>query len=214
MEQVINFIQTNYIWFIIGLIVIVMTVIGYFAEKSGFSFGEAKKNTKEDLDEANGKTQEKSVELADINKEGIADMIKDNNEDKVIPNYDQAIIEQPVIEQPIVEEPEEKIELQASNEDLYKPLGETNDTKEEEINGIPEELYAPLNSTPVTNEPEKIELETVTPFKMETEESKEPVEDVNSEYSRLFPSDPIIIGGEEKKEEQQEETAQEDIWNV
>lgn len=205
MEQVINFIQTNYIWFIIGLIVIVMTVIGYFAEKSGFSFGEGKKNTKEDIDEAKGKVDEKSVELADINKEGIADMIKDNNEDKVIPNYEEQVIEQPI-------EPEEKIDLQASNEDLYKPLGDTSDTNND-INGIPEELYAPINSTPVANEPEKIELETVTPFQMDAEESKEPVEDVNSEYSRLFPSDPIIIGGEEKKQEQ-EQPAQEDIWNV
>jgi hypothetical protein len=206
-EQVISFVQANYIWFIIGIVVVAMTIVGYFAEKTGFSFGGKTKPSKKET--ANG--IDDSVELADVSKEGIADMVKDPTEGKVIPEYEQPVMEQSTTDAPV--EPDEKVELQSSEEDLYKPL--TNEPKEEEINGIPEELYAPIGgTTPVAPaHEEKVELQEVQPFNMETEESKEQNEDINSEYSRLFPSDPIIIGGEET-EEADKEVAQEDVWNI
>ena len=203
MEDVISFLQANYVWFIVGLVVILMTVVGYYAEKKGFSFGG--KTTPKSNDD-NDEELEEAVELKSLKKEeGIADIVRENTEEDLAPNYETE--EEQNIEPQVEEKQEDKIDLEASNEDLYKPLSDSKD--EEDINGIPEELYAPLGST----SEEKIELENVSPFSMETEESNEQVEDENSEYSRLFPSDPIIIGGEDKKEDQ-EEVAQEDLWNV
>ena len=206
MEEILSFIQTNYVWFIIGIVVIVMTIVGYFAEKTGFSFTEKGKSKNSEIDEETHDLNASSKE------EGIADMIRENNEELSIPTYtEEETIEQPVDEistQEIntPEQAEERINLEASDEDLYKPLSTT---EEETTSDIPDELYAPIDST----ENSKVSLENVTPFSITEEDSNEQVEDENSEYSRLFPSDPIIIDGE-KKEEPEEEVAQEDIWNV
>ncbi len=211
MEEVINFIQTNYVWFIIGIIVLVMTIVGYFAEKTGFSFGNKQKT------QNNDKNLEVDEEVNDLSvsskEEGIADMIRENNEEHSIPTYteDDSNIGQPSEEISMQDTsvPEEKINLEASDEDLYKPLS---NPVEEVTNDIPDELYAPIENTENT-ENDKITLEDVTPFSIEPEDSIEQVEDETSEYSRLFPSDPILIDGE-KKEEPEEEVNQEDVWNV
>ena len=143
-------------------------------------------------------------------------MIKENNEEISIPTYTEETVETneevPTQDINIPEQAEERINLEASDEDLYKPLSTT---EEEPAQDIPDELYAPIDGTPSTENAEdsNITLENVTPFSIDEEDSNEQVEDENSEYSRLFPSDPIIIDGE-NKEEPQEEVAQEDIWNV
>ena len=212
MEEVLNFIQANYVWFIIGIVVLTMTIVGYFAEKTGFSFTEKGK--------PKSKNSEIDEEVNDLNKEtkeeGIADMIKENNEEISIPTYTEETVETneevPTQDINIPEQAEERINLEASDEDLYKPLSTT---EEEPAQDIPDELYAPIDCPPSTDNAEdsNITLENVTPFSIDEEDSNEQVEDENSEYSRLFPSDPIIIDGE-NKEEPQEEVAQEDIWNV
>lgn len=212
MEGIINFIQNNYIWLIIGIVVIAMTVVGYFAEKTGFSF--------KDKRNSNDKESEIDEEVQDLNvvpkEEGIADIIRENTEVPSIPAYQEDVSETtPVVDnqEQNNDVPEEAINLEDSNEDLYKPLSTT--PEEDTTSEIPDELYAPIDSTPSidSTEDSNITLENVTPFSMDEENPSEQIEDENSEYSRLFPSDPIIIDGE-KKEEPEEEVAQEDIWNV
>ena len=238
MDQVISFIQANFVWFIIGIIVIAMTVVGYFAEKKGLGFVGKNKSEKEDYDENIDGEELKS----NSKEEGIADIVNENNEEAAVATYEEPK-EEEVVDEPVNLEP---------TENLYKPLDINENNSDTDINGIPEELYAPIGGyqeETIVEEPKEdlyapIQDTAVEPIAEQTvveptqesmpdelyapvnneiidneqvfteEVSEEPKEDPNSEYSRLFPSDPIIIGGEEKKEEASEEVTQEDLWNV
>ena len=99
-----EFIMDNYIWFIVGGIVILMAVIGYFADKSGFG---RKKNNEEVVEkpkkEKKVKNKEEKPTKIEVDAKGIGelsqsviennlkeesntDSIKENNE-----NIDQAL---------------------------------------------------------------------------------------------------------------------------
>ena len=61
MNNIVDFIVNNYIWFIVGGIVVILTIIGYFAEKSDFL---AKKVVNQE------DTKDSAPETVDENKEG------------------------------------------------------------------------------------------------------------------------------------------------
>jgi hypothetical protein len=60
-ENVINFVTDNYLWFVIGGVVIVMAIIGYFADKKGFGKPKKEEVAKTDAAEIPAKKEEPVV---------------------------------------------------------------------------------------------------------------------------------------------------------
>lgn len=161
--EYLDFVVDNYIWFLVGGIVLLMTLIGYFAEKT--QFGKKSSSKKE-------KMVEKDIPVKSV----------------VIPPTQEDMEETLVEEEPIVttqreileEEPMESlddIEIQepTATED-WDTDSETTVSEEE----IPDELYAGLDGTPNTykNTEETEELDMELP---NIEELKTDIDDTSSD---------------------------------
>lgn len=116
-----DFIMNNYMWFLIGAIVIVMIIIGYIAEKTDFGHKEVKKVEKK------SKKQEKELKKLKNTNLKLNDVVYTENKENT-----------------------EVLDVDASNqltnnieEDLTVPLS---GVKEEKLNIIEEDLTVPLNN--------------------------------------------------------------------
>lgn len=119
-----NFVTENYIWFLVGGIVLLMTLIGYYAEKTKFG----KKNKKE-------KVEEKTAPVKSVVIPTAQEQLEEILFERDMPAQD--------VEVETVEETEEPME------DLDEiEIQEPEETTESEE--IPEELYAGLDGTPNT----------------------------------------------------------------
>lgn len=141
-----EFIVDNIVWFIVGGVVILMTIIGYLAEKTDFA--SKKYHDKMIARESNkkGKPKEKK------NKEKVQENIENNVEIGIVDAVN------PV--QNDIPENENK-ETNTVN-DLYAPL---NNDVLNEANDVPDELFAPLEN--IENKSETLEennnIDTISP---------------------------------------------------
>lgn len=120
-----DFIIENYVWFIVAFVVIVMAIIGYFADKTDFGRKIEKKEKKQN----NKKNEKIKVEAKGINE--LTQNIVENNKDAVSTNQDENIVN---IDQ--IKEQEKLDPMPIDNENidqsLFAPLTDT--TSKEQIN--------------------------------------------------------------------------------
>lgn len=128
-----DFIIENYVWFIVVFVIIVMAIIGYFADKTDFGRKNEKKekkqnNTKEEKQKKQ-KNEKIKVEAKGINE--LTQNIAENNKDAVSTNQDENIVN---IDQ--IKEQEKLDPMPIDNENidqsLFAPLTDT--TSKEQIN--------------------------------------------------------------------------------
>lgn len=132
--EYLDFVIENYVWFLVGGIVLLMTLIGYFAEKT--QFGKKKSKKQEKIVE---KVPVKSVEIPSVPEQSEEILLEQD-----MPMQDEEVETAEEIEEPM--EDLDAIEIQEPEE------------KEEIEEEIPEELYAGLDGTPNTyKETEKTE---------------------------------------------------------
>jgi len=140
-----DFIIENYVWFIVAFVVIVMAIIGYFADKTDFGRKIEKKEKKQN----NKKNEKIKVEAKGINE--LTQNIAENNKDVVSTNQDENIVN---IDQ--IKEQEKLDPMPIDNEN------------------IDQSLFAPLTDTPskeqtndVVNSP--VELKNIEPTNINNE---------------------------------------------
>ena len=152
MDEIMNFLEANYIWLIVIGVVLVMALIGYIAEKN--NYGKIEKKPKESKEKKDKKSKEKKEEV----KEQITTPEIDFN------NFDVELESTPVTEPIPSEEPEKKEEEggvqevmptfedlniptkepEPMNEDLTVPLEGTKKEEVPVLEEIPADLYAPI----------------------------------------------------------------------
>ena len=118
-----DFVIENYIWFLVGGVVILMTIVGYFAEKTEFGKKTNKKAEKDDV-----------VPVTNMESEPVEEILFDD-ELESIPN-----------------EPEEEpmADLDAEEEPAIEESEPVHLDVPEETEEIPEDLYVGLDGTPNT----------------------------------------------------------------
>lgn len=165
-----EFIVDNIVWFIVGGVVILMTIVGYMAEKTDFASKKYREKVGQEKEKVNYKEEQENIkapidapvqdivvndivspeiQLGDSTKEedlyaplnNAADNIKGINED---------------LYAPLNNDTDDKNNI---NEDLYAPLNNDTDNK----NNINEDLYSPLNSNQ-QNEVKDVEEDLYAPL--------------------------------------------------
>lgn len=133
--EYLDFVIENYVWFLVGGIVLLMTLIGYFAEKT--QFGKKK-----------GKNEKKSAKEAPIKFVEIP---------SVQEQPEEILLEQDMPTQDAEVEVDEEVEEPMESLDAIE-IQEPKETEE-----IPEELYAGLDGTPnkykEAEQPEDLDME-------------------------------------------------------
>lgn len=192
-----EFIMENYIWFIIGGIVILMTIIGYIADKTNFTKKEenkekikhSKKNKIEELEEII--EEEPKEETREINP------IEDFNMDAFEPAFetDEPVSEEVstnesiVEETPVVENSEDLNQEEMFDINTDEEVDETfEQPAEEPQETVEEDLYVGLDGTP-------------NAYK-EDEETEEKDENLEIELPSISSLD----------SELKEETDEDDVW--
>lgn len=140
-----DFIIENYVWFIVAFVVIVMAIIGYFADKTDFGRKIEKKEKKQN----NKKNEKIKVEAKGINE--LTQNIAENNKGVVLANQDENVVN--------IDQIKEQEKLQTM------PIDNEN---------IDQSLFAPLTDTPseeqtndVVNSP--VELKNIEPTNINNE---------------------------------------------
>lgn len=140
-----DFIIENYVWFIVAFVVIVMAIIGYFADKTDFGRKIEKKEKKQN----NKKNEKIKVEAKGINE--LTQNIAESNKDVASTNQDENVVN---IDQ--IKEQEKLDPMPIDNEN------------------IDQSLFAPLTDTPskeqtndVVNSP--VELKNIEPTNINNE---------------------------------------------
>lgn len=215
MDTVVNYIVNNYIWFIVGLVVLTMVIIGYIADKT--DFGHKKKKDKDikqepqvqetNLDELKNKTlndilapnvQELNPSVEDLNAPLVNNNINDmQNEDLNVPfGTSVSTIE--------VSTPS------ASLEDLSVPLEDNNFNNEVSVDTGSDDLNVPLIDA--SDEiPSLADIKPVADVKQfDYEEPVVPEVITEKMNSSLSSSAPLRIEPENVEPEPTE--VEEDIW--
>ena len=163
MDLVVDFVVENYIWFIAGIIFLLMVIIGFIAEKTDFGkkpFGSKKVADKEESE--NLKTEEvtnngdvnynvpaelsldQALGVNDVSSETLANDISDN-----VPEF---------VEEDVVDAPIEEVETSYdSQEDLNTTFGDQDvaQSVEEEAVTIPEEETVDNPEEEIVTNPEE-----------------------------------------------------------
>ena len=77
MKQVIEYVVQNYAWFLGGIILILLAIVGYYADKTNFGQGKSDKSKKDNLENDELSNLADSVEG---NLEGIYEPLEDNSQ--------------------------------------------------------------------------------------------------------------------------------------
>ena len=164
MENMISFAQDNYVWFIVGGVILIMALIGFIAEKTDFG-RKGKKNKEKPVEPIQEKVEEPLVApviepepimfedpiFAPIEVLNEETPIEEVAEETVVPEVFEAVAEVPV-EETVTEEVAEA------------PVEETS----EEITSVDE--LAPVEE--VTEEAEAPELEPIKPIDIDESEDE------------------------------------------
>lgn len=146
--EYLDFVIENYIWFLVGGIVLLMTIIGYIAEKT--EFGKKTNNKKE------------KVSVKEEIKTPVVPVVEDAKEEtRIVPEEDKTVedtVVEPALEESSLEDAVQEDMKEEPMEDLDAIEIQEPTVLEEEIESttseetpeeeIPEELYAGLDGTP------------------------------------------------------------------
>lgn len=148
-----QFIVDNYIWFIVGGVVLLMAIIGYFADRTDFGRKEFQKRLKEPKEKNKDSKKEtsKKGKVEEVIKEEVPIKIPDDAlVDDVVNEENDNLITEDLFQVLPTETTHESIAID-NDEDLYKPL-QSNDEyfetpleSEQQVNNN-EDLYQPLQS--------------------------------------------------------------------
>lgn len=180
--EYLDFVIDNYIWFLVGGIVLLMTIIGYVAEKTEFG-KKTKKSTKK---ETKAVVQEVEVPVVSEPEEVV------ETEEKPSENEVEETIEpeEELQSEMVVNEPKEEPMEDLDDIEIKEPISnalETPVSEEAVEESIPAELYAGLDGTPnlykndslVDDEKEEdkfdMDLPNIEELKDDTTESEENV---------------------------------------
>lgn len=153
-----EFIEENYIWLIIIAVIVVMTIIGYIADKTDFGKNKTEKVKKEKTKKEKKSKKEKQKETEKLNEEEMElpielpkddidiaeDFPIDLDEENIEPafNTDEMDLEKQNIE-PQVDE--------TSNNEIEEPIYAESTSEEPSVEEpISEDLYVGLDGTPNT----------------------------------------------------------------
>lgn len=144
-----EFITENYLWILLIIIVVLMAVVGYVAEKKDF----IKKGVKVEKPKKE-KVEETPIVIED---KGIDELLKnavdnDSKKDKKKNKKEEVVLE-PVMEP--INEVNSDIDVNAMNDDLMSPLVSE---PVNEDNAVDESLFAPLETTEAASELNPIEV--------------------------------------------------------
>lgn len=116
----INFLETNYIWLIVAGVIILMAIIGYFAEKS-----EGHKKTKQKVN----KMEKEEIDVPVVNEiaETTVDPFNDDLKEDVQSNENESLNVEPEIE--------DESEFGSFDENLYSDIDEETELQVEPIQG-------------------------------------------------------------------------------
>lgn len=148
-----QFIVDNYIWFIVGGVVLLMAIIGFFADRTDFGRKEFQKRLKEPKEKSKDSKKEtsKKGKVEEVIKEEVPIKIPDDAlVDDVVNEENDNLITEDLFQVLPTETTHESIAID-NDEDLYKPL-QSNDEyfeapleSEQQVNNN-EDLYQPLQS--------------------------------------------------------------------
>jgi len=140
--MILEFFVQNYMWILIGFIIILLAVIGYYADKTNFGQGKMSgdQNLKNSIDEQqNANTSEiieNNGEVPNIENLNYNNDIQDGQETKEVENFEQNQINEPIIEYNEENSLQENAELN-SEQDLSIATAEKNfDEFNDEFNSI------------------------------------------------------------------------------
>lgn len=197
-----DFIMDNYVWFIVIGVIVLMAIIGYFADKT--DFGRKTKEEKSDKVEKvdkkkNKKEKNKKVTKIEIDAKGIDELSKDvankkNKKSEVNDIIDNVNLEQP-LEQPLTDV-----------QDM--PLPTANET-------VDQSLFAPLSDQPSEVIDNTVNNETVV-----SEENANDINTINevvndepeSQPEDLKNIEPATLPDIEAKKKDEKVAEEEDIW--
>ena len=197
-----DFIMDNYVWFIVIGVIVLMAIIGYFADKT--DFGRKTKEEKSDKVEKvdkkkNKKEKNKKVTKIEIDAKGIDELSKDvankkNKKSEVNDIIDNVNLEQP-LEQPLIDV-----------QDM--PLPTANET-------VDQSLFAPLSDQPSEVIDNTVNNETVV-----SEENTNDINTINevvndepeSQPEDLKNIEPATLPDIEDKKKDEKVAEEEDIW--
>ena len=173
MTQVLEYITQNYTLFLFGAIMILLAVIGYYAEKTNFGQGKVDKKKDE-------KNSNKEIDLKNSNLEGVTNNIDDNSKldiENDIQNNTENLVDDMTVDVEI-----NSIE---KNENITEPVHE----KEEIVNPIIDAINKELNlvSPDVIFNVEEIKKEETKNKKREEAFNK-----FSDEFDALLPKREII----------------------
>ena len=197
-----DFIMDNYVWFIVIGVIVLMAIIGYFADKT--DFGRKTKEEKSDKVEKvdkkkNKKEKNKKVTKIEIDAKGIDELTKGvankkNKKSEVNDIIDNVNLEQP-LEQPLTDV-----------QDM--PLPTANET-------VDQSLFAPLSDQPSEVIDNTVNNETVV-----SEENTNDINTINevvndepeSQPEDLKNIEPATLPDIEDKKKDEKVAEEEDIW--
>ena len=211
-----DFLLDNYVWFICGGVIAIMTIIGYFAEKTDFG----RKNRK--LEESNidevseGSEISEVVPEQEISSETKKNLKKDKKREKEEKKNQKKDKKKNSNKQDVVEEVVSNIN--PVYEDITSPVLE-NEIKDE---GISEDLYAPLgdvvesNSSPVEDLSVAMnEFQTENVYEeIKLPETEEPlvISDVNEDLYAPLGDTPVVNETADTNTNESDNLSQEDVW--
>lgn len=194
-----EFITDNYIWFIVGGVVIVMAIIGYFADKTDFGRKKDKEEKPKPVKKEKPKKEKKEKpqpknEKIEVEVKGIGDL-------------SQSITEQMKETLPIESQP-----IEANTQDLYAGIGDVNPSVEDNT-VVDDSLFAPLTDSSIA----KVE-ETAIPEATQPVDNALPIEepvsepiDVETELQNIEPT-PLVDPIAEEKQNNEAVAEDDDIW--
>ena len=132
-----DFIIDNYVWFIVGGVVLLMIIIGYFAEKTNFGKKPLnEKKAKNETKEINASVENENPVITEIQDQTATDVLNDPLEEELNIPVDSEIFD---VDMPV--ENESLSEVKLPEEDLNVPFGDVEvqaNNQKEEISAVDE----------------------------------------------------------------------------
>lgn len=190
MQEMLEFLEQNYLWIIIGGIIILMAIIGYIADKKDF-IGKKQEERKNDKKIKEKKTKEKKEPLK-VELKGIGDITEKLREEPV--NIDEKLKNEPTID--------------LSREDLFTPL----ESKEEESEEIDQSLFEPITSNNEETAPdyEPVDQALFAPLEP-TESVATNFDEVLEQPEELPAIEPVSLDNLDMNSKE-EQSSDDDIW--
>ena len=202
-----DFIADNYVWFIVGGIIILMAIIGYFADKTDFGRKVKTEKAEKNVDKIEKKKNKKDKKeknkkpnKIEVDAKGIDELSKDVAEKNALiqsPNVlDQASFVPPSTDE--IPTDNQQFSTPMANEvvdqSLFAPLTDQNDTL---VNGS-QEMQEPIADVSAVGE-------------VVEEEPENPNDDQSKELKNI---DPVTLpeNDEENKQNNDVVAEEEDIW--